>query len=108
MSNPAENPAATPEPTPSAQPVTIAVVYATPAKQVWLDLELPAGTTVGDAIERSGILRQCPEIDLTKQKVGIHSKVCKLDAVVEDGARIEIYRPIIANPAEVRRRDTKK
>lgn len=78
--------------------IRITVVYATPARQVWLDLEVPAGTTVGGAIERSGILRQCQEIDLQSQKVGIHAKICSLETVVEEGARVEIYRPITADP----------
>ncbi|MBI1207296.1 MAG: RnfH family protein [Azospirillum sp.] len=83
------------------------VVYATQAQQLWLETTVPDGTSVREAIERSGILTRCPEIDLEQQKVGIHAKFVKLDAVVEDGARIEIYRPIIADPETVLRRDTK-
>jgi len=82
----------------AADPIRVAVVYAKPARQVWLDVEVPPGTTVEQAIERSGILRHCPEIDLSRQKVGVHAKICALDAVLEDGARVEIYRPITADP----------
>jgi len=82
----------------------VGVVYATPARQSWLTIDVPDGSTVKDAIEKSGILRQFPEIDLETQKVGIYGKATTLEAVVEDGARIEIYRPITADPKTVRRR----
>jgi putative ubiquitin-RnfH superfamily antitoxin RatB of RatAB toxin-antitoxin module len=86
----------------------VGVVYAKPSRQTWLTIEVPDGTTVQQAIERSGILKQFPEIDLASQKVGIFGKAVALDAVVEDGARIEIYRPITADPATVPRREKKK
>ncbi|EPY01314.1 RnfH family protein [Magnetospirillum fulvum] len=82
----------------------VGVVYATPARQSWLTIDVPDGSTVKDAIEKSGILRQFPEINLDAQKVGIYGKATTLEAVVEDGARIEIYRPITADPKTVRRR----
>ncbi len=82
----------------------VVVVYATPQRQTALTTELPDGATVGQAIERSGILQRCPDIDLGQQKVGIYGKVAALDAIVEDGARVEIYRPITADPKTVRRR----
>lgn len=82
----------------------VGVVYATPARQSWLTIDVPDGSTVKDAIEKSGILRQFPEINLEAQKVGIYGKATTLEAVVEDGARIEIYRPITADPKTVRRR----
>lgn len=82
----------------------VGVAYATPGKQIWLTVDLPEGATVAEAIHKSGILKMFPEIDLEKQRVGIFSKFAKLDQVVEDGARIEIYRPITADPKTVRRR----
>jgi len=82
----------------------VGVVYATPARQSWLTIDVPEGSTVKDAIERSGILRQYPEINLEAQKVGIFGKAAALDAVLEEGARVEIYRPITADPKTVRRR----
>ena len=82
----------------------VGVVYAIPSRQAWLSIDVPEGTTVKDAIERSGVLRQFPEIDLATQKVGIFGKVTALDAVLEEGARIEIYRPITADPKTVKRR----
>ncbi len=82
----------------------VGVAYATASRQVWLNVEVPEGATVKDAIERSGILKQFPEIDLEQQKVGIFSKLSKLDAVLEDGDRVEIYRPIICDPKTVKRK----
>lgn len=82
----------------------VGVVYAKPERQVWLHVELPEGSTVKDAIERSGVLGQFPDIDLGVQKVGVFGKVTELDAVLEDGARVEIYRPITCDPKTVKRR----
>jgi len=82
----------------------IGIAYAAPTRQAWLSVELPDGATVKDAIERSGILQQFPEIDLEQQKVGIFSKLTKLDAALADGDRIEIYRPITCDPKTVKRK----
>jgi putative ubiquitin-RnfH superfamily antitoxin RatB of RatAB toxin-antitoxin module len=82
----------------------VQVVYATPQRQTVLAVELPDGATVQQALDKSGILGRCPEIDLATQKVGIYGKVTALDAALEDGARIEIYRPITADPKTVKRR----
>lgn len=82
----------------------IGIAYALPQRQAWFDIDLPEGATVKEAIERSGILKQFPEIDLEKQKVGIYNKVSKLDAVLQEGDRVEIYRPITCNPKTVPRR----
>ncbi|MBI4937942.1 MAG: RnfH family protein [Nitrosomonadales bacterium] len=82
----------------------IGIAYALPQRQVWFDVNIPDGATVKEAIERSGILKQFPEIDLEKNKVGIFSKACKLDAVLTDGDRVEIYRPIICDPKTVPRK----
>ena len=84
----------------------IGVAYSEPNQQVWLNIEVPESTTVQEAIERSGILKQFPHIDLSTQKVGIFGKLAKLDAPLKPGDRVEIYRPIIADPATVPRRDT--
>ncbi len=82
----------------------IQVVYATPQRQAMIGVELPDGATVQQAIDKSGLLARFPEIDLTKQKVGIYGKVTALDAALEDGARVEIYRPITVDPKTVKRR----
>lgn len=84
----------------------IGVAYSEPNQQVWLNIEVPETTTVKEAIERSGILKQFPHIDLDSQKVGVFGKLAKLDAPLKPGDRVEIYRPIIADPATVPRRDT--
>jgi putative ubiquitin-RnfH superfamily antitoxin RatB of RatAB toxin-antitoxin module len=85
--------------------MNIGVAYADKFKQLWLKLEVPDGSTVRQAIEKSGLLEQFPEIDLTRQKVGIFGKIAKLDAVVEEGSRVEVYREITADPELVERRD---
>jgi len=85
--------------------MNVGVAYANKFKQVWLKLEVPDGSTAREAIERSGLLAQFPEIDLDEQKIGIFGKVANLDAPIEDGVRIEIYRRIIADPETVERRD---
>ncbi|MDR2031351.1 MAG: RnfH family protein [Azoarcus sp.] len=83
----------------------IGVVYSEPDQQVWLDIEIPDTATVREAIERSGILGQCPQIDLETQKVGIFGKLAKLDAPLKPGDRVEIYRPIIVDPETVPRKE---
>ena len=85
--------------------MNVGVAYADKFKQVWLKLEVPDDSTVRQAIEHSGLLKQFPEIDLENQKVGIFGKLTKLDAKLEEGVRIEIYRPITADPELVERRD---
>lgn len=82
----------------------VGIAYALPHRQAWFDIEMPDGATVQDAIERSGIIKQFPEINLEQNKVGIFGKVSKLDAVLNDGDRVEIYRPIICDPKTVPRK----
>ncbi|MBL4762816.1 MAG: RnfH family protein [Gammaproteobacteria bacterium] len=81
----------------------IEVSYALKHEQVILKLEVDAPTTVTQAIERSGIVEQYPEIDLSRNKVGIFGKLCKMDAMLREGDRVEIYRALIADPKEIRR-----
>ena len=83
--------------------ITIEIVYALPHEQVLLKQQLPAGSTVAEAIKASGILEKYPEIDLAKNKLGVFGKLSKPDAVLRDKDRVEIYRPLIADPKEVRR-----
>ncbi|CAK0745284.1 Protein RnfH [uncultured Gammaproteobacteria bacterium] len=78
------------------------IVYAKPHRQTALTVEVAEGTTIQQAIEQSGILKLCRDIDLTKQKVGIFSKILALTTPVEDGARVEIYRAVSANPTAVK------
>lgn len=83
----------------------IGVCYSEPAQQMWLNIEVPDDSKVQDAIDRSGILKQFPHIDLTTQKVGIFGKLVKLDAPLKPGDRVEIYRGITCDPQTVPRRD---
>ena len=85
--------------------MNVGTAYDNGKKQVWLKLEVPDGSTVKEVIEKSGLLTMFPEIDLQKQKVGIFGKLAKLDAIVQDGNRVEIYRAITADPETVERRD---
>jgi len=84
--------------------INIEVVYALPGEQFLLRQVVPSGTTVAGAIQASGMLDKHPEIDLSASKLGIFGKLTKADAVVRDKDRIEIYRSLIADPKEVRRK----
>jgi putative ubiquitin-RnfH superfamily antitoxin RatB of RatAB toxin-antitoxin module len=83
----------------------IGVAYSEPANQIWLTTEVPDDSTVQAAIERSGILRMFPAIDLETQKVGVFGRLVDLDAVLKPGDRVEIYRTITCDPMTVPRRD---
>ena len=84
--------------------ISIEVVYALPDKQTLLECSVPSGTTVMEAIHLSNMLEKHPEIDLAVNKLGIFGKLTKADAVLRDKDRIEVYRPLLADPKEVRRR----
>ncbi|RUO21253.1 RnfH family protein [Aliidiomarina iranensis] len=88
--------------------ISIEVAFATPEKQKIIALSVARGCTVAQAIEQSGINRFFPEIDLSQHAVGIWSKTCKLSDTPRMGDRIEIYRPLIADPKEIRRRRAEK
>lgn len=83
--------------------IHVEVVYALRDRQKVVAVQLPAGATVREAVERSGLLAEFPEIDLAVNKFGIWNKLAKTDAVLRDKDRLEIYRPLIADPKEVRR-----
>ncbi len=83
----------------------IEVAYAQPDGAAHIiPLTVPRGSTIEQAIRLSGILARCPEIDLGDNRVGVFSSLRKLDDVVGAGDRIEIYRRLIADPKEARRR----
>lgn len=84
--------------------IRVEVVYALPDAQALLSVVLNEGATVEDAIRASGVLDAHPEINLSANKVGIFSKLVRLDEKVRDRDRVEIYRPLIADPKEVRRK----
>ncbi len=81
----------------------VEVAYALPDEQVILALDVTPDTSIESAIQQSGILERFPEIDLSATKVGVFGKLSKLNATLKPGDRIEIYRPLIADPKEVRR-----
>jgi putative ubiquitin-RnfH superfamily antitoxin RatB of RatAB toxin-antitoxin module len=80
----------------------VSVTYALPDRQAWLDVEVAEHATVRDAIEASGIIRAFPALDLGTQKVGVFGKAVALEARLEAGQRVEIYRPITADPMLLR------
>lgn len=86
-----------------AETINVEVVYAKPERQEVASISLPAGGTVGQAIEASGLLVKHPEIDLAESKLGIYSKLANVDTTLRDRDRVEIYRPLIADPKEVRK-----
>ena len=83
--------------------IRVEVAYARPDRQLIVPLVVPAGTTVDTALRQSEIDRDFPEIDLEDAKVGIFGKITRRDTVLRPRDRIEIYRPLIADPKEVRR-----
>jgi len=83
--------------------IAIEVAYARPDKQVIATVSVPRNSTLEEAIRTSGILEQFPEIDLDKNKVGIFGKLRRRDHLLRPGDRVEIYRPLIADPKQARR-----
>jgi len=84
--------------------INVEVVYALPGEQRLFEQQLPDGTTVAEAVRLCGVLDEYPEIDLAASKLGIFGKLVKADAGLRGRDRIEIYRPLLADPKEVRRR----
>lgn len=81
----------------------VEVAYALPTQQVILPVKVPTGSNAEAAIKASGVLAKFPEIDLAVNKIGVFGKLSKLDAELRHLDRVEIYRPLIADPKEVRR-----
>jgi len=81
----------------------IEVAYARADKQLIIPLQCVDACTVGEAIEQSKIVEYFPEIDLTKNKVGIFSQICTLTKQLQDKDRVEIYRSLSVDPMEARR-----
>jgi putative ubiquitin-RnfH superfamily antitoxin RatB of RatAB toxin-antitoxin module len=88
--------------------IRVEVAYALPEKQYLQRVTLSEGATVEEAINASGLLELRSDIDLAKNKVGIFSRPVKLADAVQDGDRVEIYRPLIADPKELRRKRAEK
>jgi putative ubiquitin-RnfH superfamily antitoxin RatB of RatAB toxin-antitoxin module len=88
----------------SADEIEVEVAYAASKRQVVKALTLPIGSSVEQAIRVSGLLDSFPEIDLTHQRVGVFGEFVQMDTRLQGGERVEIYRALIADPKEVRRR----
>lgn len=84
--------------------VEVQVCYALPDMAFLRTLSLPAGSTLQQALEQSGVLQRHPEINLAVNLVGIHGKKKTLDTVLRAQDRVEVYRPLQADPKEARRR----
>ncbi len=83
--------------------INVEVAYGNAQQQVIIPLWIAVNSSAEQAIAFSGILQRFPEIDLTKQKIGIFSQICGLEKIVSAGDRIEIYRPLTQNPMDARR-----
>jgi putative ubiquitin-RnfH superfamily antitoxin RatB of RatAB toxin-antitoxin module len=87
-----------------ADTIEVEVVYALAERQALVAVAIPAGATAADAIEQSGIARRFPEQDLSACKIGIWGRLVDGDQLLENGDRVEIYRPLIIDPREARRK----
>jgi|TARA_B110000914_G_scaffold31584_1_gene24376 putative ubiquitin-RnfH superfamily antitoxin RatB of RatAB toxin-antitoxin module len=81
----------------------VEVAYALPYKQSLISIEIKNGSTLKEAIEASGILETFEQIDLKKDRVGIFAKFATLDTILRDKDRVEIYRPLVADPKKARK-----
>jgi len=84
--------------------IRVEVAYALPQVQVIVPVEVEEGATIRQAVVLSGLLSRYPELDANRLDVGIFSKPADLDTPLRAGDRVEIYRPLIADPKEVRKR----
>jgi putative ubiquitin-RnfH superfamily antitoxin RatB of RatAB toxin-antitoxin module len=89
---------------PAKEAIHVEVCCATPELQALAALTLPAGTTAGQALERSGLLRRFPGIDTATLALGVAGKTVGSERVLADGERLEVLRPLTADPKEARRR----
>ena len=87
----------------NSESINVEVAYALPERQVIRAVNVDVGSTLGAAIVQSGIMMDFPELELENAKVGIFGKVSTMTTVLSEGDRVEIYRPLIADPKEVRR-----
>jgi putative ubiquitin-RnfH superfamily antitoxin RatB of RatAB toxin-antitoxin module len=88
--------------------ILVEIAYALPEEQVIISIKVPTKSDVKHAIEKSGIQIKVPSIDLSKNKVGIFGKKTTLNHLLKDRDRIEIYRPLILDPKEMRRKRAAK
>jgi uncharacterized protein len=86
-----------------SEAISVEVVYARNDQQTLIALSVNTPITVEQAILQSGVLQCCPEIDLQLNKVGVFGQLVKLSDPLEDGDRVEIYRPLLQHPMDARR-----
>jgi putative ubiquitin-RnfH superfamily antitoxin RatB of RatAB toxin-antitoxin module len=89
---------------PDAARIAVSVVYAEPERVFMVELSLPKGATVAEAVERSGIRAVRPDIAIRDDRLGILSRKASPDTTLRDGDRVEIYRPLLIDPKEARRK----
>ena len=83
--------------------LSIEVVAALPDRQWLVELDVPSGTTAWEAVQQSGLAERVPDYPIDRQRMGIFGRLCRADQVLSDGDRVELYRPLKADPKEVRR-----
>lgn len=83
--------------------IEVEVAFARPERQLILKVEVPQGTTAMEAVRLSGIEEEFPEIDPGQNRLGVFGKLCKADRVLNPGDRVEVYRPLLADPRAARR-----
>ena len=88
----------------NANKIAVEVAYALPDSQLIIPVKVDAEMSIEEIIRHSGILERYPDIELGQNKVGVFGKLAKLDSTLREGDRVEIYRPLIADPKEVRRK----
>jgi uncharacterized protein len=91
-----------------AEPMQVYVCYAVETREWIRTMQVAPGTTIGQAIEQSGVLEAFPDINLATAPVGIYAKKKTLDTVLRERDRVEIYRPLVADPKDSRRRRAAK
>ena len=89
---------------PSPGVISVTVAAAIPGRQEVVEVELPGGSTVADALRCSGLEARFPGIDFAAAPVGIWSRLCPRNTALRDGDRVEVYRELKADPKEMRRR----
>ena len=85
------------------QSIEVEIAYALNTMQILKKIRVPKGTTLEKAVQLSGIMKQFPEIDLNKNRVGIFSKFSNRTTILEHNDRVEIYRSLLIDPKEARR-----
>jgi hypothetical protein len=86
----------------------VSVVYALPDTATEIELSLPAGSTVGDALSRSGFAAKLPQVDLARCALGVFGRRVERSTVLANGDRVEVYRPLLADPKEARKRRVRR